>query len=279
MSEALNITTTNVLHPRQVVDLNETKARLEGILGAAPFIRNQLQDGGALVAKQIGELDKMLAQAPRAFSADEIDGAVKLEAELRQGWMGGMPTQAEMRRNPPGAVDKNMAWERRSKTKILQWKQLRRRLHASGVSEHRLPDEGDISNIEMYRPVGGSAEMNMDNAQIPGADMHIPPEVGVTAVMSEEQSEVLRAVNPELADKMALLDNEARAKVLELVDGLIQGTTASPAPKKPRSEKQLANDIRLGERAKARNKARLEEGDMPSQAEMRNAAVEQGGYG
>ena len=105
MTEALSITTENVLHPRQVVDLNETKARLEGILGAAPFIRNQLQDGGALVAKQIDELDKMLDQAPRAFSADEIDGAVKLEAELRQGWMGGMPTQAEMRRNPPGAVE------------------------------------------------------------------------------------------------------------------------------------------------------------------------------
>ncbi|KKL86602.1 hypothetical protein LCGC14_1943120, partial [marine sediment metagenome] len=42
--------------------------------------------------------------------------AVKTEELLRESWLNGMPTQAEMRRNPPGAVDKNTSWQKRTKT-------------------------------------------------------------------------------------------------------------------------------------------------------------------
>ena len=52
MTEQL-ATTTSLLHPRQVSELNETKAKLAGMLGAAPYIRAQLQDGGANVQKQL----------------------------------------------------------------------------------------------------------------------------------------------------------------------------------------------------------------------------------
>ena len=138
----LAITTENLLHPRQVTELTETKAKLEGMLDAPEYIRNQLQDGGAAVQKQIKSITKVLEQAPKPFEAADIDTAVKLEERLRADWLEGMPTQTEMRRNPPGAEDKNRSWNARKKTAVLQWKHLRRRLHASGISEYRLADEG-----------------------------------------------------------------------------------------------------------------------------------------
>ncbi len=228
------LSTESVLHPRQVSELGDTKTQLENMLGSAPHIRNQLQDGGANVAKQIKGIDKMLEQAPKPFSPGEVDAAVKTEELLRESWLGGMPTQAEMRRNPSGAVDKNRSWSDRNKTSVLQWKQLRRRLHASGISSHRLSDEGDISNIEMYRPEGGPGELNMHNEQIPGKIMNLPPAgAGPAAVMSAEQAEMLKETNPELHGKMALLSNDQRAEVLGLVDNLMAGKTQVKRTKKP----------------------------------------------
>jgi hypothetical protein len=227
------LSTENVLHPRQVSELNEDKSRLEKMLGSAPYIRSQLVDGGANVVKQIQGIDKMLEQAPKPIPKEQLDAAVNTEKLLRESWLIGMPTQAEMRRNPSGAVDKNRSWSDRNKTGILQWKQLRRRLHASGVSKHRLADEGDISNIEIYRPEGGPGELNMHNEQIPGKVMSLPPAgAGPATVMSDEQAEMLQSINPELHGKMALLSNDQRAEVLGLVDNLIGGVKSKP--KKPK---------------------------------------------
>lgn len=210
--------TENVLHPRQTAELKETKARLAGMLSAPPYIRDQLADGGANVQKQIRDIDNMLKQAPEPIPPDEIDAAVKTEKLLREKWLEGMPTQAEMRRNPPGAVDKNMSWQKKTKTAVAQWKRLRRQLHASGISEHHLADEGDVSNIELYRPRGGSGEMGMDNAQIAGKDFHLPPPgAGPVVIMSDKDADVLRETNPELLAAMATLSNDQRGEVLEMV--------------------------------------------------------------
>ncbi len=217
MNEQL-ATTANVLHPRQVVELNDTKRKLESILAGPQIIGGIVQDKGH-AGRQLTDTDRMLAQAPQAIPQDEIDAAVKLETELREGWSGSdMPTHAEMRRNAPGCVDKHRAWEMRHKTEVLRWKNLRRRLHASGISKHKQDDEGDISNVEMYRPVGGSAELNLDNAQIPGKVMKLPPAgCGLPAVMHEEDIAILKEINPALLDQMATFDNEQRTMVLDLV--------------------------------------------------------------
>lgn len=271
------ITTENLLHPRQVSELSEAKARLQGILSAPAFVREQLQDGGAMVAKQIKDIDKMLDQAPVAFAADEIDEAVKLEATLRERWSGSdMPTKAEMRRNSPGCVDKNLAWSRRYKQDVGCWKHLCRRLHASGISKHRQADEGDISNIEMFRPSGGSAELSMDNAQIPGTIMKLPPAgAALPAVMSEADRELLAEVHPRLLDQMGTFTNEQRAEVLDVVrqvrelkesagagEAHVAPSRSAPRPKRrarakrPRTPAQLASDARLSETAKTRNAGR-----------------------
>ncbi len=211
------LSTESVLHPRQVAELKEAKAGLAEMLNAPSYIRNQLADSGAGVQRQMCDVDNMLKQAPEPIPPDQIDAAVKTEKLLREKWLEGMPTQAEMRRNPPGAVDKNMSWQKKTKTAVAQWKRLRRELHAAGISEHHLADEGDVSNIEMYRPRGGSGEMGMDNAQIPGKDYHLPPPgAGSVAVMSDKDKAVLEENNPELLETMATLTNEQRGEVLEL---------------------------------------------------------------
>ncbi len=220
--------TTNLLHPRQVSEYKDLKARLEGMLAAPAHIRGQLQDGGAGVSRQIGELDKMLQQAPIPYEQHEIDEAVKLEESLRDNWLLGMPTQAEMRRNPPGATDKHRAWDSRCKTSVLQWKHVRRRLHASGISEHRLADEGDISNVEMFRPVGGSQEMNLGGAQIEGKTMKLPPPgVGPAAVMTEQHEKILNQIDPTIVPKMGLLPNDTRSEILDAVREFAKTTTVS----------------------------------------------------
>ncbi len=247
----------NVLHPRQVTELTETKSRLAGMLNAPAWVRSQLQDGGAGVQKQINDVDNMLKQAPNPIPPDEIDAAVKTEGLLREKWLEGMPTQAEMRRNPPGAVDKNMSWQRQTKTAVAQWKNLRRRLHASGISEHKLSDEGDVSNIEMYRPVGGSGEMNMDNAQIAGKDYHLPPPgAGPVAIMSDKDAAILGETNPELLEAMATLSNAQRTEVLEMVQTIARLEEKPPVvwPENPVSmpEKSIEKPKRKGMSPEAR---------------------------
>lgn len=219
---SLQESTEPLLHPRQVQELREERSKFERMLAAPPHVRNQLADGGAQAQRRIQDIDKMLQQAPKPYAPEELDAAVREEKQLREEWLNGMPTQAEMRRNPAGAVDKHRAWEKRSKDAVLKWKRVRRRLHASGISEHGLDDESAISNIERYRPAGGSFELNMHNEQIEGKTIHGPvPGAGPAAVMSDEQAAVLKEINPDLHANMALMSNDQRRDTLEIVDKII----------------------------------------------------------
>ncbi len=215
----IELSTENVLHPRQVAEANERRDQLQEILSAPPHVRARLEDDGGKIRKQMIDNENFLKQAPKPFSPDEIDGAVKAETELREKWLAGMPTQAEMRKNPPGAVDKNMAWEARTKPDVLKWKNLCRRLHASEITENRLVDKGDISNIEMFRPVGGASELNMDNAQIPGTQYKLPPPGAAPGtVLSDDDIATVKEIDPGI--NLAALDNEGRAKVKQFIAGL-----------------------------------------------------------
>ena len=127
------------------------------------------------MAKQLRGLKRQLeTQAPKGYAEADKDAAITREAELRDSWTNGMPTQAEMRRNPAGAVDKNRSWDARSKAAVLEWKNIRLRLHAGGDLPNTLADSRDVANIEMFRPAVASHELNMANEQIPGTQYHMP---------------------------------------------------------------------------------------------------------
>jgi hypothetical protein len=71
------------------------------------------------------------------------------------------------------------------------------------------PGEREAANLERHRPTGSS--LNMDNAYIPGKQIHIPDGVGNTVTFNDAQIAALRLVSPQLADALSLMSNPERA--------------------------------------------------------------------
>ena len=225
-----------LLRPAQVEEMQEERARLIKSLDS-PLVTDK---GG--VARSIRRLDHQLeTQTPKPFRADEKDSAIRRERQLLAEMTGpDCPTQAEMRRNPPGAVDKLRRWEARYKKRLLEWKALRLRNHVSG--DVAIPDERDVANFERFRPRGGSGEMNLDGAQIEGADVHIPDEFPIKNLMSEEERTRLEDENlafmkkkaeegdPRYVRAVAALEAGEAEEAAEREDRV--GADAAPVPKK-----------------------------------------------
>lgn len=116
--------------------------------------------------QRIRDIDRQLEdQSPLPYVTPDTRDALhnrveQLNAEIREG----MLSREEMRRNPPGAVDRHIRWERANKNKILERKNLLRQLEPDS-------DARDLANIEMIRPEtampNGTATF-MADAQIPG---------------------------------------------------------------------------------------------------------------
>ena len=185
-------TSKSLLRPRQVEEMSEEIARLETLVGVPQTdLGRHVQKGLDLPAarRRLKSLtNDFNTQAPQPYKQDQVDLAVRRRKVLLDDITTGMPTQAEMRRNPAGAVDKHRAWERRNKVKIKEFKNIELRLHASGGAS-RLSDEGDVASIERFRPVGGSGELNMHGEQIPGKSIFLPPIISATNVMSDMDRE------------------------------------------------------------------------------------------
>lgn len=211
--------TTPLLNPHQVNDLQNEKAGIEAALRGPSHISGRIENPGQM-RRQAAAIDRQLHDhAPTPYRQDDLDAAVKREAELREKWTAGMPTQAEMRRCPAGAIDKHRSWERANKRDIFEWKNIRKRLHASGFIDD-LPDARDVANIERYRPVHASHELPMDNKIVPGKDIFLPNgPIQVRNVMSEE-------------DRQAMLERDAAiaaAAAKATVDRLLE-LQANAAP-------------------------------------------------
>lgn len=210
-------TTVNLLRPSQVEDLKTELARIESIEQAPPFVRNQIDDFPQMMRYKRSIAAKLDSEAPKPLRADEIDSAVAREADLRAEMANdGMPTQAEMRRNPPGAVDKHRRWEARNKPRVKEWKNLRQRLAVSGALPDCLPDSTDAASIERFRPSHHSGEMNLDVAQIPGKTF-IMPDKPDTVVLTDEEIALIREASPETADKLTFMSAAGRQKLKDAV--------------------------------------------------------------
>lgn len=94
---------------------------------------------------------------------DTKDALARRLDDLEDSIKDGMPPHEVMRRNPAGAVDWHMKWERFNKASILERKNILRALNPGNTDK-------DLGNIELLRPTltsGGDASV-MVNAQIPG---------------------------------------------------------------------------------------------------------------
>lgn len=97
------------------------------------------------------------------LTPDERDHANKRVKELEEQIKEGMLSHEEMRRNPPGAVDQNVWWEKKNKRRVALWRDLNAALH-KGIPADQAHA---LFSVERLRP--RVSRFNMDNAQIPAA--------------------------------------------------------------------------------------------------------------
>jgi hypothetical protein len=198
----------------------EEQKRLEDTLGGPAHLAGMVQNRGDMI-RQLRQLKNQLdMQKPRAYEGAELDRAVKRELELREEITQGMPTQAEMRRNPTGVVDKLMRWNERNKFKVGEWKNMRLRLFESNALPNDIGPR-DVANLERYRPRGGAQEMNMHGEQIEGAIIHLPDVIdGSVVVISDEDAALIKTFDADLFSKVALMSNSERARMMTFVKSL-----------------------------------------------------------
>lgn len=202
---------------RKVQSIRDDIKEMERAIGDP---KSQFSDRGAAI-KQLKYLQHDLdVGEPPDTTPEQRDMLSREERALRDEIVPAMPSQAEMRRKPPGAVGKHMAFEKAFKSKILRWKNIRRILNKGN-------DDPDISNLERYR--GTKSTLNMDNAEIPGKDFFIPPNT------PEYREGYDRTFGPkDAASKEEIAELQAKLARLEvLVSEQVQPTDSQPETTAP----------------------------------------------
>jgi hypothetical protein len=201
-SNTATFPTTPLLRPDQVEIARDEIKALEGKL-QNPLIQDKGQ-----VQKQLANARKLTEQQTPKPPLDAVEEGrmVTRSKELLEKILEGMPSQEEMRKAPPGAVEKHRAWERRNKPRILEWKNLQLRLTAGS-------GDRDAANLEKYRPTAST--LNMDNAHIPGKQFYMPHTNGPAVTFSDEQLAFLKSQGFE----PALMSNDQREVVKQHLTG------------------------------------------------------------
>lgn len=207
--------TTPLLRQRQINEMQDDKRSLSKML-ENPHIQDK-----ASVARQLRRLDHQLeTQTPKELAGRDVDGLVREEKELREKFTEGMPTAEEMRKCPPGAVGKHMAWEKRNKGTIMKWKNATLRLNVGD-------DDPDLCNIERFRPKTNT--LGMEGAQIPGKTFFFPTETYKEGHERIDWSKTGEESNPE-PDVPVVASPESK-----------KGGTWSPERRAAHSEKMKAH--------------------------------------
>lgn len=182
LPDALENPSGNLLRPAQMVEqAHEIK------VAKAQLANPNIQDKGA-VRSRIRTLEQQYEQqAPRPVSDGRVKDAMAKEAQsLLEQITPGMLSQEEMRKNPPGSVDKHLRWERANKSKIVRWKKLQCMLNADQSDAGSW--DRDAANLERYRPQGAQDRFRAD-AQISG-------KMTYGGVPEEKWEGVFGSVNP-----------------------------------------------------------------------------------
>lgn len=156
-----------ILSSQQVDDRQRELTDIEATLSPQNVAAKSLTpEGRQNLTRRRRQLENDLAYfAP----PDQLDGETRdtlyaKQKELEEKIREGMPTDAEMWRNPVGVTDKQMRWHERTKFMQQAWKNLRRILNPHDRSI-------DLANVESLRPIAamprGAATFDA-NAPMPG---------------------------------------------------------------------------------------------------------------
>lgn len=228
--------TKPLLRPSQTAELEDEKRRLYATLHAPPHVRNQLHDLPAMNRQYRAVSRTLETQTPQPYDGTKLDAAYSREKELRESILAGMPTQAEMRKTPTGAVDKHIAWERRNKQRLLEWKNIRLRLQASGAVEGA-KDAADVANFERFRPAEARHELPMHGTLIQCKDFHFPNgPVPVTNVAPEEDKQRYQDETLDVIRKLAAEGHPNYKRALSMVENLTKPEALAKLQEKPEEQ-------------------------------------------
>jgi hypothetical protein len=203
--------TTNLMKPNQVQEAKEELAHIDATLNAPPHVRARISDPRAMQKRRRALREQLDRYTPRPYARSELDAAIKEFNRLADEIHRDMPSSAEMRRNPAGAVGKHMSWEKRNETNIPCYKHIGLRLLATGAVPDSLKHGGDITNVERLRPLDTPNDL-VDGAQIPKTtDYHFGAEVATSVLFSDEELKAADELDPDIAGALAVMDNEQRA--------------------------------------------------------------------
>lgn len=221
-----------LLRPHQVEERLEERKEVESILRAPDYVRSQIGDMAAL-RRRLQAIDQSLDEGlPRAYQDDaEKQRAIDEELRMRQLLVDHMPSRDTMMRNPPGAVDRHRRFEREHKNSILAWRNLRLRLHASGVD---FGFDRDIANLEVYRPLNhGGGELDASTAQIQRKAMfHFGADPANAVIFTDDEIGRIREVAPEICDRLAFASNFERQQIRDALDGVGEPEASERKPSK-----------------------------------------------
>ena len=119
------------------------------------------EDKQILIRRKLRTEKQLADGSPEPLTATEKDKLHKLEKKLRDKITENMPSDEVMRKNPPGAIDWHMRWEKANKSLIKMWKNIRLQLNPESQDK-------DLANIDRYRPSGAISHGLRSDAQIPG---------------------------------------------------------------------------------------------------------------
>jgi len=194
--------------------------------------------------KHLNTLERELEEnSPPIVGGEAKDALYRRSQELQAQIQVGMLSREDMRRNPVGAVDKHVKWERANKDRILEWKNLQLMLEPDDESQ-------DLCNIESFRPesyVPGQPATFNAGAQIPGAITysHIPDEKWEDTFGStvNENSPLAAAERRELEELRALKAAQD-AKKADLKQRMSVGSKKRWQREYERRERQGERDLK-----------------------------------
>lgn len=200
MSKAIESIPRNPLRPNQTADLKLERARLRETAKRPDVDKSD-------IGRQLRSVNSMLeTQTAKQLEGQDLDSAISRIDTLKADIVKGMPTDEEMRKCPPGAVGRHMAWEKRTKESVSEYKRLM-------IATNMGSDDPELASIERLRPTTNT--LNMHNAVVNTTDHHGIDTAAPARVLNSEQLALIKERAPEeVYNKLCVMDAEGRGMVL-----------------------------------------------------------------
>ena len=146
------------LRPQQIGELDQEARNIDQQL-AQPDTHGA--DRGEMVRRRRKIAETLDTQSPPDITPEQRDEYVKEAKRLEGEFVPSMLSGEELRKNPQGAVDKNVRWVRKYNRMAARWKNIQRVLHKGD-------DSPNVASIENLRDHRTTHDLPMVSAQIPG---------------------------------------------------------------------------------------------------------------